>query len=389
MITDINKRKRIKILRITTVPMSFNLLLKGQMNFMNKNGFEVFAASSEGVEIDEIKTDEGVEHIIIPFTRVLSPLMDLVCLWKTIMLIKKIKPHIVHSHTPKAGLISMLAAWIMRVPYRLHTVAGMPLMETKGILRAILVRTERITYACANKIYPNSNSLYLWILKSLNPKASKIKIIGSGSSNGINLQHFKNTERIQTEARALRLSIGIHPDDIVFIFIGRLVRDKGITELIHAFNKIKSENTHLLLIGEFEDQREPLTLKIKNLIRRDKQIHALGFKKDIRPFLAASDIFVFPSYREGFPNVVLQACSFNLPCIVTDINGCNEIIEHNRNGLIVEPKDSNELAKAMKLLLNDGSLKEVLAAEARKSVLTYDQQYYWKELLKEYEKMTK
>ena len=375
-----------KLLRITTVPISLNLLLKGQLRFFSENSFEVYAASADGEEIKEITQREQIAHYVIPYTRVLSPFSDLKALWSTFKLIKKLKPDIVHTHTPKAGLLGMIAAKWANVPHRLHTVAGMPLMEASGFNKIILHLTERITYQMATVIYPNSYNLKNWIQNNLRPNPAKIKMIGNGSSNGIDTSFFKREEHILRESRNIKIQLGIADNSTVLILIGRLVRDKGIAELVDVFNKLQG-TTDLILVGEFEDQREPLSEVTKGKISNVKNIHHVGFQRDIRPYLCASDIFVFPSYREGFPNVVLQACSMELPCVVTDINGCNELIEAEYNGLFVVPKDVVSLQKQLQRLLQDLDLREKLSKRAREVALKFDQNRYWSALLDEYRRV--
>jgi len=377
-----------RLLRMTTVPISLNILLKGQLKFMREHGLEVITASAPGPEVEELVNREGVNHYPLPFTRIISPWRDLVCLINTIRLIRHIKPDIIHTHTPKAGLIGMLASWYVGVPHRLHTVAGMPLMEANGISKIILRCTEKLTYRFATQVYPNSRNLEKWINTHLKPDKSKVKVIGSGSSNGIDTEHFNSNTDLIAKGVRVRNELNIKTYDVVYVFVGRLVHDKGISELVKAFSIIKDKQLHLLLLGEYENEREPVEKGIKDHIETDKQIHAVGFKTDIRPFLAAADIFVFPSYREGFPNVVMQAGCFNLPCIVTDINGSNEIIKDGYNGLIVSPKEVEELRAAMMKLGNDSMLRKRMGQVARKQIVSnYDQQIVWKAILKEYKRL--
>ncbi|MEM9679095.1 MAG: glycosyltransferase family 4 protein [Bacteroidota bacterium] len=370
-------------MRITTVPISLNLLLKGQLKFFKENGFKVYAASAAGREIRDIKEREQIIHFIVPYTRIISPIADLRALLLTFKLIKKLNPDIVHTHTPKAGLLGMIAAKLANVPHRLHTVAGMPLMEAKGVNRMILQFTEKITYRMATAVYPNSYNLKKWIESHLRPKNAKIKVIGQGSSNGIDTTFFRRTRLILEQAKDIRKKLKITNSTTVLVFVGRLVRDKGVNELVDVFDTL-GEEAHLILVGDFEDHREPLEETTKQRIFRYENIHHVGFQRDIRAYLCAGDIFVFPSYREGFPNVVLQACSMELPCLVTDINGCNEIIKNEFNGLFVTPKDTVSLERQLLRLIQDGQLRRKLSGQARLVALKYDQQEYWKALLAEY-----
>jgi glycosyltransferase involved in cell wall biosynthesis len=374
-----------KILRITTVPISLNILLKGQLQYMREHGYEVITASAAGSEVAEICEREGVKHFTIDFTRTLSPFKDLKALWQLIRLIQKEKPDIVHTHTPKAGLLGMMAAKIAGVKNRMHTVAGMPLMQASGLTKKILRITEKITYYCAQTVYPNSYRLQEYMAEEFSAYKKKFKIIGEGSSNGINTEYFSR-DQISSESREkLRLQHGISTDAVVFVFVGRIVEDKGIHELVEAFFSLNG-NAYLLLVGPFEDEREPVKAKVKEAIATNPQIIHVGFQKDIRPFLAVADIFVFPSYREGFPNVVLQAAAMELPSIVTDINGSNEIITNNENGLIVPIKSTEALKSAMEELITTPGKRKSLAERARPSILDkYDQKKIWKAIAEEYE----
>lgn len=355
---------------------------------MQENGYEVITASAAGAEVDEICKREGVQHFPIDFTRTLSPFKDLKALWQLIRLIKKEKPDIVHTHTPKAGLLGMMAAKFTGVKLRMHTVAGMPLMEASGSTKKILRITEKVTYFCAHKVYPNSYKLKDYMKEEFPAYENKFKIIGEGSSNGINTDYFSREYIDDHVIASLRTDHNIPITAIVFVFVGRIVEDKGIHELVEAFLEIKEE-AFLLLVGAFEDEREPVKAEIKEAISTHPRIIHVGFQKDIRPFLAASDIFVFPSYREGFPNVVLQAAAMELPCIVSDINGSNEIIAHNENGLIVPVKNAEKLRFAMEELLSKPKKRKELAAKARPSISQkYDQQKVWKAILEEYKSLS-
>jgi len=360
---------------------------------MVKNGFEVVTASSSGAEVEELKRQEGVSHIPIDFTRTISPIRDLISLFQCIFLILRIKPQIVHTHTPKAGLIGMIAAKICQVPVRMHTVAGMPLMETSGVQKKLLTFTEQLTYRCATNVYPNSFRLKDWILQHLRVQKEKVYVIANGSSNGIDSKYFETNEKIQLEAQRIRAQLKIPVESKVFLFVGRIVRDKGIQELVLAFYELKKKSkspVDLILVGGYENEREPVPDKIKDMISRTKNIHEVGFKLDVRPYLQAADIFVFPSYREGFPNVIMQAACFNLPIIASDINGCNELIEHEKNGVLIPPKDVQALSQAMYTLFISDSLRGAIGKQARAIVVKkYDQQLVWDTILKEYRRLLK
>jgi glycosyltransferase involved in cell wall biosynthesis len=378
-----------RLLRITTVPMSLKFLLKGQLAFMQSNGFDVLALSADGPEIKAV-TDEGVNHQIVKLTRKITPITDLFCVVQIMRVIWKFKPQVVHTHTPKAGLIGMLAAWICRVPVRMHTVAGLPLMEATGVKRTILSVTEKITYACATHVYPNSKALASYIEQHLYPSSSKFNVIGEGSSNGIDTDFFSITDEARTAAQRLKEKHALK-DELTFSFVGRIVKDKGINELLKAFDRLSKEvECRLILVGPFEDELDPISDESRAILKSNKQIVITGYVNDVRPPLLASDVFVFPSYREGFPNVVMQACCMERPCIVTNINGCNEIIQHGTTGLIVEPKDEHQLYEAMRYMATNPTKREEFGALSRKFVVeNFNQQYLWKLILTEYKTQLK
>ena len=366
--------------------MSLKILLKGQLEFINKS-FDIIALSSDGQDLRELEKTQNVRIKAIEMTRQITPFKDLLSLSKMILFFIKEKPEIVHTHTPKAGLIGMLAAWITRVPFRLHTVAGLPLMESSGIKRKVLLFVEKGIYACATQIYPNSSGLKDFISSHNLTTPNKIKVLGNGSSNGINTTHFSRTDEVLEEGNKIRVHYKISAQQFVFIFVGRVVKDKGINELLACFDKLCSieKDIKLLLVGPFEDDLDPISKTSRDILKSNEHIICVGYKDDIRPFLAISDCLVFPSYREGFPNVVMQAGSMELPSIVSNINGCNEIVKEGINGLIVPSKNRDALYTAMNKFLQDDQLTIALTKEARKLVIDrYDQQFVWNAIKKEY-----
>jgi glycosyltransferase involved in cell wall biosynthesis len=376
---------RIKIFRITTVPESLYLLLKGQLSYMNRF-FEITGISSKGAMLEEVEKSEGIRVHPVNMTRSLTPLKDLVALWKLCRFFFRGKPSIVHTHTPKAGTLGMIAAFICRVPVRMHTVAGLPLLEVKGPKRLLLDIVERITCACATGVYPNSMGLMNIIVKNRFCRPEKLKLLGNGSSNGINLEFFSPGKVKKERAENIKKEISAGDNEFIFIFIGRLVKDKGINELVRAFVSLNClyEKTRLLLIGNFEADLDPLEGQTVTMIKNNPAIFHAGYQSDIRPYLTISNVLVFPSHREGFPNVPIQGLAMRVPAIVTDINGCNEIVSDEYNGLIINPKDEESIFQAMERLLNDRSLYMFLVSNTRSSIEKYDQGTLWEKIRSEY-----
>ena len=377
-----------KLIRITTVHLSLKLLLTDQMKFMKTAGWDVLMVSSDGREVNEVVKREGCPHHVIPFTRKITPFQDLYCIWLLIKLFKEERPDIVHTHTPKAGILGMLAAKMAGVPVRLHTVAGLPLMEASGAKRHLLDAVEKLTYACATKVYPNSIGLRNIILENNYAPPQKLKVLGEGSSNGIDTKYFDPGLFSDIEKAQFRKKLRLPLDDLVFIFVGRLVADKGINELVEAFVELQKteKSVSLLLVGPFEQELDPIMDNNLKIIKTHPKIVSVGFQEDVRPYLAVADVLAFPSYREGFPNVVLQAGAMGLPAIVSDINGCNEIVAENVNGCIIPVKDKIALKGAMQRLFKETSLREKLCSNSRSLVTkSYERKGFWKLLVEEYQ----
>ncbi|NMH29499.1 glycosyltransferase family 4 protein [Flavobacterium silvaticum] len=374
------------LVRITTVPLSLDKLLHGQLKFMRRF-YKVIGISSEPEYLKRVGKREGVEVHCVEMTRQITPLKDLVSVWNLYNYFRKIKPQIVHSHTPKAGIVAMLAAKLAGVPNRLHTVAGLPLLEATGTKRKILNVVEKATYGFATKVYPNSFGLYNIILENKFCDKSKLKVLGNGSSNGIDTTHFSRENFSREQIDSLKSGLGISADDFTFVFVGRLVADKGLNELVAAFSNLSTQNPRLklLLVGDYETELDPLSADTLQIINTNNKIISTGFQPDVRPYLAISNALAFPSYREGFPNVVMQAASMDLPCIVSDINGCNEIIREGENGLIIKVKDILTLEQAMHRVSTDENLYLSLQKQARLSITSrFEQQLLWQAVLDEY-----
>ena len=378
-----------KLIRITTIPLSLEKLLEGQLSFMNKY-YKVIAVSAEKKRLDNYGSENGVDTFHVEMTRAITPIQDLKSLIKLSGYLRKEKPTIIHTHTPKAGIIGMLAGKIAGVPIRLHTVAGLPLLETSGIKRKILDFVEKLTYNLATRVYPNSFELKKICLELGYAREEKLKVLGKGSSNGIDTVYFDPEKYTDSEKSSLRKELNIPENDFVYIFVGRLVKEKGINELVQSFVQINKEmpDTTLLLVGPFEQDLDPVDDNIFETIRTHEKIVTTGYQQDVRSYFAISNVLTFPSYREGFPNVVLQAGAMSLPSIVTDINGCNEIIQSKENGLIIPVKDSEAVKSAMQTLYKDRNLCSKLTLNARKLIqMNYERKQFWNILLKEYKEL--
>ncbi len=373
-----------KIIRTSTVPGSLNNFCRGLLKELHEQeGYEVVAVSSPGEALDEVEQREEVRTVAVEMQRHISPLKDLRSLWQMIKVFRRERPTMVHSITPKAGLVCMMAAWVCRVPVRVHTFTGLVFPTSTGLKRRILMATDRLTCACATHIIPEGEGVKN-DLQQYKITKKPLRVLGHGNIKGIDLKRFDPEDAEVVEAaKPLRRS-GV----FTFIFIGRIVRDKGINELVEAFVLLyrKRQDIRLLLVGEMEQDLDPVKPETLAEIKSNPAIEAVGRQNDVRPWLAAADCMVFPSYREGFPNVVIEAGAMGLPSIVTNINGSREIIIEGKNGTIVPPKDVEALYKAMKRMVKGDEWRNSLVANARPLIASRYEQSYVRQCLKDFYK---
>lgn len=453
-----------KVVRVATIPMSLNILLKGQLEYLS-DYYEVTAVSGAGPDLDAIAQREGVKVYPIDIERPIAPVDDLVSLIRLYLYFLREKPAVVHSITPKAGLLSMVAAKAAGVPVRIHTFTGLIFPSKTGAMQRLLIAMDRLMCHCATHIYPEGNGVRNDLL-NYKITDKPLKIIANGNVNGTDLTYFNPDQVTDADRKKLKKDLGIHEEDFVFIFVGRIVKDKGIEELIEAFKALRLKHTvssfhfkctstslenglpfvskdyefadgnvysytdtrpyteqktaeedqseekpdvftldagdlnisvqeseseyqpkiKLLLVGSFEQHLNPVAPETFVSITNDPDIMYVGFQHDIRPYMAVSDAFVFPSYREGFPNVVIQAGAMELPSIVSDINGCNEIVSDCENGLIVPAKNTEALQEAMQRISEDHTLYHTLKSNSRNCIVTrYDNSVVWEALKQEYD----
>lgn len=369
-----------KFIIITTIPLSLGFF-KGQIQLL-KRTFDVTVISSPGKRLDVICKQEQVEGYAVPMKREISVLQDIVSLYKLIRLFIKIKPGIIHGSTPKAGLLSMLAGWFNRVPTRIYYVHGLRYQGVKGFKKHLLMFMEKLSCFFSTHVYAVSFGVKN-ILEKEGITKKEIQIIGNGSANGIDLDYYSvhNPEIVN-----LNESYNLTSENFVFGFVGRLVKDKGIHELVGAFLKVNeiNKNTRLLIVGDFEKE-DPIDSKIIEEIKTNSAIIFVGFQSDIRSFLKMMNVFVFPSYREGFGVSLMEAAAMGVPAISSDIIGCNEIIRNKYNGLLIPSKSEDHLFSAMRKLSLDRKLLEEMSKVSRTYVKDkYEQKKLWESTIKSY-----
>lgn len=364
-----------KFIIATTVSDSIPFF-KGQIDVLKKD-FDVRLLSSPGRHLDEMAELHQVPKYTVGMKREISFASDLLSLMNLVFLFLKVKPFIVHGNTPKAGLLSMFAAWLTRVPKRIYYVHGLRYHGEGGRKRGLLMMMEKLTCKFATHVIAVSEGVRE-VMKQDKIYRKQIYLIGNGSINGINTEYF-NPKAVQ---HTVRESYGIRKDDFVFGFVGRLVRDKGINELVRAFEVISKEyqNSKLLLIGNLESNLDPVDPATLEAIESNPQIIYAGMQKDVRPFFGAMDIFVFPSYREGFGIVLIEAGAMKVPAIASDITGCNEIIQNKINGFLIPSRNETALLAKMKYCLNHKEEVRQMAAHSRKNVTDrFEQVKVWEQ----------
>lgn len=356
------KRNKNKIIRAVTVPQSLGFCREVMIK-MRAMGYDMVAVTSPGPELDELRDKDGFHCVAVPMERHISIVNDLKSLMRMISVFRKEKPQVVHSMTPKAGMICMVAAWLTRVPVRIHTFTGLVWPTATGLKRKILMMTDWLTCACATHVIPEGQGV-LNDLKNGGITKKPMKVLGYGNVRGVDMERFSPARFKATK----------NPDVFTFVFVGRIVGDKGINELVEAFVKLhdKHKNTRLVLVGKYEHELDPVSDKTRKLIDTNDGIDACGPKygDDLLQMYVDADCFVMPSYREGFPNTVLEAGAMGLPSIVTDINGSREIIEYEKNGLIVPSKNANALYDAMERMLTDDKARGIMKSNAREMIVS-------------------
>lgn len=355
-------RNKKKILRAVTSAQSL-AFCRDVMVKMRAVGYDMVAVTSPGPELDSLRHDDGFHCVAVPMHRRISPVADLVSLVRLVIVMAKERPWVVHSMTPKAGLLCMIAAWLTGVPVRVHTFTGLVWPTATGLKRRLLMMTDRITCACATHVIPEGKGV-MHDLQHGGITSKPMRVLGHGNVKGVDIERF-DPSRLGAQAAS---------GAFTFLFVGRIVGEKGINELVEAFARLHEEQpaTRLVLVGNYETELDPLSQGTRRIIDAMDAIETPGPKRgdDLVSVYAEADCFVMPSYREGFPNVVLEAGAMGLPSVVTDINGSREIVENGKNGLVVPPRDAAALYDAMKLMATDNEARQRMAREARPMIVS-------------------
>lgn len=351
----------------TTIAQSL-FFFKGQPRVWREY-FDVCAIAAEKERLVVFAEQEGVRYKYMPMHREISLVSDVVCLFRFIWLFITERPYIVHGNTPKASMLSMLAAWLTRRPVRIYMCHGLRYETAHGFLRKILESMEWLSCHCATTVIGVSNGVVDHLVKDGLCRKEKTMVVGFGTAGGIDINRFSR-ESIK-ELPNMREELGLPDDAFVFCFVGRIVRDKGVNELVEAFDRLyqNKHTAYLLLIGPQEKDLDPIEEQTNKLIINNTHILALGKKEDVRPYLAISNAFVLPSYREGLGQVLLEANAMDVPCIASNIVGPRDVIVPNVNGELVDVKNVDALYAKMKEWIDNSEHVEAMAKGSRRLIV--------------------
>ncbi len=356
-----------RLLLVVTHPMTARYLLRGQLRFLRENGFRVAVACSPGADLEQVARREQVDAFPVPISREIRPLSDLRAIGRLRRVIAAWRPDVVNASTPKAGLLGMIAARAARVPVRLYTLRGLRLETTRGLKRWVLRRAERFAAACAGEVVAVSPSLARRVVALKLAPARKVRVLGPGASNGVEVERFAAPDR--DAVSALRARLGLGEDRPVIGFVGRFTRDKGLVDLVAAFDGVRGRvpDARLLLVGDFE-AGDPVPREARERIEKDGAIVRTGFVPDTSVCYPLMDVLAFPSYREGFPNAPLEAAAAGLPVVGYAATGTVDAVEDGSTGVLVSPGDVPALAEALMRLLADPAERRRLGAAGRERV---------------------
>ena len=379
-------QRSIKLVHVTTVPQSL-FFLTGQVGYMKERGFDIHGLSSPGESLSRFAERENVCVHAVDMPRRISPFRDVVSLARMVNLLRRIRPHIVHAHTPKGGVLGMVSAWLARVPVRIYHMRGLPFTTATGWRRKLLMWCERISCGLAHRVLCVSSSVRQLAVDSRLCPDGKIVVLARGSGNGVEaVQRFNGSNIPPSLREETRRRFNIPLEALVLGFIGRIVRDKGIIELAGAWKELRHDfpALHLLLVGPHEMQ-DPIPSEIDRTLHNDPRVHFLGDQGNMPPLYAVMDVLALPTYREGFPNVLLEAAAMKVPVVATQVPGCTDAVQDGVTGMLVPPYDAASLAEAVRTYLHDGELRRRHGAAARDWVLReFRPEGIWKAVYQEY-----
>ena len=363
--------RRLRVCRLATVQVTFATLLPAQIQLIVNAGIDLTLVSSAGEHFTPFFDDPSLHCYTLQVSRKIDYLHDLPSLFRLIHFFRREKFNIVHSSTPKAGLLTALAGKLAGVPIRIHTYTGQVWVEMKGPARKFMCSVDWLIGVLNTHTYADSFSQREFLIRERIVDSRKITVLEYGSISGVDLTRFDPVKLAPYRA-LIRRQLGISERALIIVFVGRVTRDKGVVELLEAFEQLcrKYNDLHLVFVGPLESERDPLPKKILDVIPGNAIIHFIGFTSQPETYLAAADIFCLPSYREGFGSVVIEAAAMNLPSVATTVTGLVDAVVDNETGLLVPPKDSKALAEALAVLIDSPDTRYRMGHAARQRALS-------------------
>lgn len=357
----------LRIVRVATVPFFLLHHLSRQIGDTVQAGHDVLLVTSPMEGIGTLRQLPGVRVEAVSIPRPIALGGDLRALWQLNRLFRRERPDVVHSTTPKAGLLCAIAAWTARVPVRLHTFTGQAWAGRTVVVRLIGRLADRLIIALDTATYADSASQCAFLEQQGVAPSGRVTVLGAGSLAGVDLQRMDRS-RVAAASTLARTRLGLAPSDPVIVFVGRVTRDKGVVELVQAFAQLRDvlPRLNLVLVGPFEPELDPLPDDTRAMIEADPRIHAVGYDPDPAPWLALADLLCLPSYREGFGNVVIEAAALGVPTVGTDIPGLRDAVVDGETGVLVPAKDATALAAALRALLADPARRADMGAAAQR-----------------------
>jgi len=377
---------KVRVVHISTSPLFLNFL-RGLLLDLRERGFEPSVVCSPGELLDRFMRETGVSGFGVDMPRRITPLRDLVALYRLFILLRRVRPHIVHAHTPKGGLLGTTAAWMCRVSVRIYHIRGLPHLTASGVKRLLLHWSEKAACRLAHRVLCVGESMRRIAVEEKLCPPDRIKVLANGSGQGVDAERRFHPERFtNAEREPLQTQLQIPPDATVIGFVGRIVRDKGMQELAHAWQHLREDysHVHLLLVGEYEEQ-DQVPAWVEQTFASDPRVHITGWVSDAAPYYAIMHVLVLPSYREGFPNTPLEAAAMELPVVATRIPGTVDAVEDEVTGLLVPPRDAQALEQAIRRYLDSPALRQQHGKAGRERVLRlFRQEVIWEALYNEY-----
>jgi glycosyltransferase involved in cell wall biosynthesis len=377
---------RPRLLVMVTSPLTARSFLTGQLRQCRAHGFDVTVACHPDPVLFDVAHSEKVHAAGIPMARELRFASDVRALVATCLLVRRLRPDVINVGTPKAGLLGTIAGLLFRVPARVYTMHGLRLETASGVMKALLYLVELLCCRTAHRVVCVSPSLRERAIALRLVRPDRAVVLGNGSCNGVDADRFAPERFPTAQITELRQQLRI-PDDVYVVgFVGRLTRDKGVTELANAFAQVRVRlpAVRLLVIGDFE-QGDPVTANVEHFLRSDDDVVLVGVVDDPAPYYQLMDVLVLPTHREGLGYVPLEAAAARRPVVTTNATGAVDTVIPGETGVLVDVGDSRTLARELSALLPDGERRERLGRRGRERVVRdFQQQRIWDELIAVY-----